>query len=44
MLSFNDHEWLPVMVKTNSLKYETETISKALLVTMNVELAQTEQC
>ena len=44
MLSFNDHDWLPVMVKTNSLKYETETISKALLVTMNVELAQTEQC
>ena len=39
-----DGEWLPVVVKTTSLNYETETISKRLTMTFNVELAQNELC
>lgn len=39
-----DGNWLPVVVKTTSLNYETETISKRLTMTFNVELAQNELC
>ena len=39
-----DGEWLPIVVKTTSLNYETETISKRLTMTFNVELAQNELC
>tara|TARA_R110000751_G_scaffold109566_1_gene206807 strand:- start:3802 stop:5109 length:1308 start_codon:yes stop_codon:yes gene_type:complete len=44
MLSFNDSKWLPVVIKTGSLQYETETISKALVASINVEIAQREEC
>ena len=37
-------EWLPIVVSTNSVKYETEQISKRLTVELNVELAQREVC
>ena len=39
-----DGEWLPIVVKTTSVNYETETISKRLTMTFNVEIAQNELC
>ena len=39
-----DGEWLPIVVRSNSFNYETETISKRLTATFNVELAQNELC
>ena len=39
-----DGEWLPIVVKTTSANYETETISKRLTMTFNVEIAQNELC
>lgn len=39
-----DGEWLPVVVKTTSVNYETETISRRKTMTFNVELAQNELC
>lgn len=39
-----DGNWLPVVVKTTSVNYETETISRRKTMTFNVELAQNELC
>jgi hypothetical protein len=39
-----DGEWLPIVVKTTSVNYETETISRRLTMTFNVEIAQNEIC
>lgn len=37
-------EWLPIIVSTSSVKYETEQIRKRLTIELSVELAQKEVC
>jgi len=44
VMLYIDEAWLPVTVITSSFKYETETISRRLTASFEVELSQVEQC
>jgi hypothetical protein len=44
VMLYIDEAWLPVTVITSSFRYETETISKRLTASFEVELSQVEQC
>lgn len=44
VMMYLDGQWLPIVVKSTQVNYETETISRRLTMTFNVELAQNELC